>query len=59
MSHVIQNRKRNSFNFIPLEMTLFCGASDPETGKRLNVHKTPEHKLQHKLINLSAIRLAL
>jgi len=59
MSHILQNRKRNSFNFIPLEMTLFCGASDPETGKRLNVRKIPEHKLQRKLINLSAVRLAL
>ena len=59
MSHIFQNRKKNSFNFVPLEMTLFCGASDPETGKRLNVRKVPEHKSQRELINLSAVRLAL
>jgi len=38
---------------------MFCGASDFETGKRLNVHKVPEHKSQQKLIDLSAVRLAL
>ena len=59
MSHILHNRKMNSFNFVPLEMILFCGASDSETGKRLNVHKVPEHKMQRKLINLSAVRLAL
>ena len=59
MSHIIQNRKRNSFNFMPLEMMLFCGASDLETGKRFNFNKAPKDKLRPKSINLSAIRMAI
>ena len=40
-------------------LALFCGASDAETGRRLNVRQLPTRRAAAKPIDLLALRLVM
>jgi hypothetical protein len=40
-------------------LALFCGASDAETGRRLNVRQVPTPRAAAKPIDLLALRLVM